>query len=307
MEIVDMRTDISFMSCGLRCDGWLYVPDGISPGQKAPAIVMAHGFSGVKEAYLPRFAEQFVAAGFVTLVFDYRYLGASEGNPRSQIIWYEQIEDYRNAITWISEQPHVDPTRVGIWGTSYSGAHVLQVGAYDKRAKAVVSQVHGGVSMWDIMQYVLGAAELAQFLEFLEQDRRMRYRTGAINYMKIVAPEGEPAALNAPGAYELFTGEQAQMAPNWCNQVSIESLEKMLEYDVTAAMQRLSPTPLRMILAEKDELIPIDLARNAYEHASEPKDLLILPCGHFDVYHKEPWFSKASGAAVEWFREHLLD
>jgi fermentation-respiration switch protein FrsA (DUF1100 family) len=184
---------------------------------------------------------------------------------------------------------------------------VLQVGAYDKRAKAVVSQVHGGVSMWDIMQYVMGPAGLAQFLEFLEQDRRTRYKTGAVNYMNVVAPEGEPAALNAPGAYELFTGEQAQMAPNWRNQVSIESLEKMLEYDVTAAMQRLAPTPLRMILAENDELIPIDLARKAYEHVSGPKDQLILSCGHFDVYHKEPWFSKASEAAVEWFREHLTE
>jgi dipeptidyl aminopeptidase/acylaminoacyl peptidase len=109
-----MRTDISFMSCGLRCAGLLYVPDDSAAGQRLPAIVMAHGFSGVKEAYLPRFAEQFVAAGFVTLIFDYRYLGASEGEPRSQIIWHEQIEDYRNAITWVSEQPHVDPTRIGI-------------------------------------------------------------------------------------------------------------------------------------------------------------------------------------------------
>jgi fermentation-respiration switch protein FrsA (DUF1100 family) len=268
---------------------------------------MAHGFSGVKEAYLPRFAEQFVAAGFVTLLFDYRYLGSSEGDPRSQIIWHEQIEDYRNAITWVSEQPHVDPDKIGIWGTSYSGAHVLHVGAYDRRVKAVVSQVHGGVSMWGIIQDLMGSEGLAQFIELLEEDRAARYKTGVVTYMKVAAPEGEPAALNAPGAYEFFTGEHAQMAANWRNQVTIESLEKMLEYDVTVAMGRLSPTPLRMILAEKDELIPIDLAREAYRHASEPKDLLTLPCGHFDVYHIEPWFSNASGAAAEWFREHLID
>ncbi len=302
-----MCMDIHFMSCGLKCAGLLYVPDGSRAGQKLPAIVMAHGFSGVKEAYLPRFAEQFVSAGFVTLIFDYRYLGASEGEPRSQIIWYEQIEDYRNAITWISEQPHVDPHRIGVWGTSYSGAHVLHVGAYDNRVKTVVSQVHGGVSMWEIIQYLMGTDGLNQFIESLEQDRKLRYETGTVNYMRVVAPAGEPAALNAPGAYELFTGEQAQMAPNWRNQVTIASLEKMLEYDVTAAMGRLSPTPLRMILAGKDELIPIDLAKKAYEHASDPKDLVILPCGHFNVYHKEPWFSKASVAAVEWFRKHLMD
>lgn len=300
-----MRRDITFKSAGLRCAGWLYVPDDPPAGQKAAAIVMAHGFSGVKEMYLSNFAERFVAAGFVTLVFDYRYLGASEGEPRSQIIWFEQVEDYRNAITWISDQPEVDPNRIGVWGTSYSGAHVLHLGAYDKRVKAVVSQVHGGISAWDTIQNWMGPDGIAQFLDFLMQDRIGRYKNGAVNYLKVVAPEGEPSALSRPEAFEWFTSEEIKMPPSWRNQVTIESLEKMLEYDVTSAIPRISPTPLLMVLAEYDTLIPIDLAKKSYERALEPKAISILPCGHFDVYYKEPWLSKAAGAAAEWFRQHL--
>ena len=88
-----MRRDIEFPSGGSRCRGWLYVPDTSAVKQPAPTIVMAHGFSAVKEMFhLSSYAERFEAAGFVVLVFDFRFLGASEGNPRGQIISHEQQE-----------------------------------------------------------------------------------------------------------------------------------------------------------------------------------------------------------------------
>ena len=136
-----MRQDVTFLSEGLKCAGWLYLRDDLRSGERRPAIIMAHGFSAVKEMYLDAFAERFVAAGFVTLVFDYRYQGASEGEPRGRITPAEQHEDYRNAITWVSLRPEVDASRIGVWGSSYSGAHVLHLAAFDKRIKAAVSQV----------------------------------------------------------------------------------------------------------------------------------------------------------------------
>ena len=98
-----MRQDVMFMSQGLRCSGWLYIPDNLTPDEKVPAIVMAHGYSAVKEMSLSNYAERFANAGFVTLIFDYRYFGDSEGEPRGQLFPLEQQEDYRNAITWISD------------------------------------------------------------------------------------------------------------------------------------------------------------------------------------------------------------
>jgi hypothetical protein len=302
---MNMRRDIRFMSKGVRCAGWLYVPDNLPANRKAPAIVMAHGFSGVKEALLPNFAEQFVEAGFVTLLFDYRYLGESEGEPRSQIIWYEQIEDYRNAITWVSEQPEVDANRIGIWGTSYAGAHVLYVGAYDRRVKAVVSQIEGGIDFWDLLSKVNGPQGLSQFLDLLTQDRIARYKTGAVNYIKVIAPPGELQALGDPEAYEFFENVASKVAPNWKNQVTMESLEKMLEYNVSVVLPRISPTPVLMVLGEKDTLIPIDMAMKGYERLREPKGLCVVDCGHFELYHLDPWFSKASGAATDWFKKYL--
>lgn len=283
--------------------GWLYIPDNLSTDQKAPAIVMAHGFSAVKEMYLSNFAERFSAAGFVTLVFDYRYFGDSEGEPRSQSFPHEHIEDYRNAITWISDLPEVDSNRIGIWGTSYSGGHVLHIAAFDKRVKAVVSQVPA-VNIWNMSLRYDRPDKFFRNLGFMIQDRVERYKTGAVNYIKVVAPEGEPCAIPVPEAFDWFMNVGSTIAPNWRNQLTVESLEKSLEYDPAGPIHLISPTPLLMIVAAYDMVAPTDLALEAYERAMEPKAFVLLPCCHFDV-NTEPWMPKAAKAALDWFKQHL--
>ena len=89
--------------------------------------------------------------GFAALIFDYRRMGASDGEPRQHIDPWDQIEDFKNAITFASNQPELDSDRIGIWGISYSGGHVLIIGATDPRVKAVVSNVaviDGYETMW---------------------------------------------------------------------------------------------------------------------------------------------------------------
>ncbi|MGB1215114.1 MAG: alpha/beta hydrolase [Pikeienuella sp.] len=132
------RQDIFFSSEGTTVRGWMYLPAGPAPH---PVIVMAHGFAAVKEMHLDSFAEAFAAAGFAVLVFDYRRLGASDGTPRQEIHPESQIEDYRNAITYAAARDEIDAARIGIWGTSYSGGHVLVLAATDPRVACVVSQV----------------------------------------------------------------------------------------------------------------------------------------------------------------------
>lgn len=296
-----MRKYISFVSNGSQCRGWLYVPDGLPQGQKAPAVVMAHGLIAVKEMILPGFAERFVRAGFATLAFDYRYFGESEGEPRSQVFPLEQVEDMRNAITWLSDQPEVDPHRIGLWGTSLGGAIVVSTATFDKRPRAVVAQVPALLNpehqraknpgQWDSMN------------EFLLQDRIDRYRTGAVRYLKVVAPEGEPSVLPGKDNYEAYTGI-AESCPNWRNQVSVESLERMFQFNSAGWISLIAPTALLLIPAEKDGLVPIGSVREAYGKAQEPKALTVLPIGHWEIY-ADPWLSEAASAAIDWFRKYL--
>jgi hypothetical protein len=100
--------------------------------------------------------------------------------------------------------------------------------------------------------------------QFLLQDRIERYKTGAVNYMRVVAPEGEPCAFPGKEAYEGYR-ILAETSPNWRNQVTNESLEKAHEFDPVSTVHLVAPTALLLIPAEKDSLIPVDAIQEIYE------------------------------------------
>jgi dienelactone hydrolase len=115
---------------GVTLRGWLFVPNAKGP---APAITMAHGYAGVKEHGIERFARAFTEVGFVVLVHDHRNFGASDGAERGDVDPWQQIADWRRAISFLESQPEVDVAQIGLWGTSYAGDHAIVLGATDRR------------------------------------------------------------------------------------------------------------------------------------------------------------------------------
>lgn len=297
-----MRKDIVFDSMGLECRGWLYLPDGADTEATLPVIIMAHGFSAVKEQILPEIAEQFAHANFAVVVFDYRFFGSSEGEPRCQLFPLEMVEDYRNAITWACQQQNVDPSRVGIWGTSYSGGLVAYTARVDRRVKAVVAQAPSVINAE--ARRAVDSEKWDGVGQFLIQDRVARYETGAVNYMAVVAPEGEPCILPGKECFDAFM-ELKEVAPNWRNEITVESLEKIREFDPVSLIHMVSPTALLVIAAERDSLIPFEALTHAFDRAADPKNMIVLPIEHWEIY-RDPWLSKATGNAVDWYKKHLV-
>jgi fermentation-respiration switch protein FrsA (DUF1100 family) len=299
---MSMRRDIAFDAEGVTLRGWLFTPDSARP--PFPTVVMAHGFSAVKEMYLDRFAETFAAAGLAALVFDNRNFGASDGEPRQEIDPWAQVRDYRHAITYARTLPEVDRERIGIWGSSYSGGHVLVVGAIDRRVRCVVSQVPL-VSGYRNLLRLVRADQVAPLRERFDADREARFRGEPPAMIPVVSadPAG-PAALPTPDSYTWFTETARLRAPAWRNEVTLRTLEMLMEYEPGVYVDRVSPTPLLMVIAAHDHLAVADEAFAAYQRALEPKKLVVLPGAHFDAY-VEPMFEVAAGAAREWLGEHL--
>jgi fermentation-respiration switch protein FrsA (DUF1100 family) len=296
-----MNKAVTFSSEGLKCCGLLYLPEGGEQKKQFPAVIMAHGLSGVKEQALPQVAEKFADAGFVTFIFDYRFFGDSEGEPRNQVFPLEMVEDYRNALTWVSELPNVDPKRIGIWGTSLSGGIALYTTTFDKRVKAVVVQVPAIFN--PVIRFTRSPDAWVNDSNLISQDRIERFRTGTINYIKIVALPGQQCVLPGKEAYDFFMSTK-EVAPNWRNQMTVESIEKMREFDVISSIELLSPTPVMFIPAENDGLISIESISAVYEKVSEPKFMVPLPITHFEIY-RDPWLSKAADLAIDWYRKYL--
>jgi len=213
------------------------------------------------------------------------------------------VRDYRHAITWACAQPEVDRGRIGVWGSSYSGGHVLVVGAIDRRVKCVVSQVplvSGSRNLKRLVRADVAAPLRAQF----DADREARFRGEAPAMVPVVTNEPNGvAALPTADSWNWFTETGKSRAPAWRNEVTLRTVEMLGEYEPGSYIDRISPTPILMVIADGDHLAVADEAFAAYNRALEPKRLVILKGGHFDAYVRD--FEQASGAARDWFNQHL--
>ena len=157
------RRAVDIWSDGTRMSGDLWLPAGIGDGTKRPAILLTHGWGGTRSHLNDSYAPKFADAGFVVLTFDYR--GWADSDSRLVIIGdqpasdadgavtvrarairevvdpVDQVRDISNALDFLYGEDGVDVERIGIWGTSYSGGHVINMGAHDDRIAAIVSQV----------------------------------------------------------------------------------------------------------------------------------------------------------------------
>jgi fermentation-respiration switch protein FrsA (DUF1100 family) len=298
-----MREDIEFDAEGATLRGWFYRPDDATGD--LPCVVMAHGFSAIKEMHLDEYAEVFSAAGLACVVFDNRGFGASDaapGKPRQEIDPWEQIRDYQHAITYAQLRPEVAADGIGVWGSSYSGGHAYVVAAIDRRVKAVCGQVPL-VSGRRAFEMLVRIDHWQQTSEALAADRMARARGEAPAMVPVV--DHDPTAQSAlptPDSYEFFS---AYEGTSWRNEVTLRTIEMFQGYEPGEYLKRISPTPLLMVVAPNDRLVAGELAAEAFETAAHPKRLVLVPGGHFDAYVGRG-FEISSGAARDWFVEHLV-
>jgi uncharacterized protein len=294
------RMDVEFPVEGdVTLRAWLYVPDGAG---LHPGISMAHGFAGVKEHGLDRFARLFADAGFVVLVHDHRGFGASDGSPRFDVDPWVQINDWRRAISFLEDHPAVDSDRIGVWGTSYAGGHAIVLGATDRRLRAVVAQVPTISGYQQSLRRVPPDQVPALEAAFIDDERR-RYRGEPPATQAVVnADPAVPAAYRSPDAVAFYN----QPVPEgvWENTVTLRSTRAARMYEPGQWISRVSPTPLLLIVGLHDSITIADLALAAYERALQPKKLVTIDGDHFDPYLGR--FAQASSAACDWFTEHLV-
>jgi fermentation-respiration switch protein FrsA (DUF1100 family) len=111
------------------------------------------------------------------------------------------------------------------------------------------------------------------------------------------------AALPTPDSFAWFTETGRTRAPSWQNAVTLRSVEMLTEYEPGVYIDRISPTPLLMVVGAGDHLTVADEALAAFNRALEPKRLVLLPGGHFDAYIAG--FDVAAREAADWFVQHL--
>ena len=169
--------------------------------------------------------------------------------------------------------------------------------------KVVVAQVPGLDAVGTLIA-IAGREGFDGYLPVLAEDHARRNAGERSAPFPVVAPGGEPSVLATEDSYEWFMASRSE-APNWFNQTTLESVSRAAEYKASAFIELVAPKPLLLVAAVNDSLVPIELVRDAFGRAGEPKKLVELDCGHFDVYPGGTHHEEAAGAAQEWFTTHL--
>jgi dienelactone hydrolase len=292
------REDLTFPSGDDRCAAYLYRPAGT--GVDVPCVVMAHGFSLTRDDGLPAYAERFAAAGLAALVFDYRHFGASSGEPRQLVDIRRQQADYRAAVRFARTLPGIDPGRIALWGSSFSGGHVLALAEQEPTIAAAVAQTPfadglAGLRAADprnaVRGVVAGVADAA----------------GAVlgRAPRTVPAVGDPGTLAVLTAPDARAGIEAITGPGsrWRNEVVARIMLMRVVYRPAARAARIA-CPLLVCVAQQDTTTPPGTTIRAAERAPRG-ELKLYACGHFDVYRGE-WLERSAADEAEFLERHLL-
>ncbi|MDF1819988.1 MAG: alpha/beta fold hydrolase [Alcanivoracaceae bacterium] len=294
------RQDVSFTSQGSRCHGWLTYP-GAGTG-RVPLVIMAHGFAGTRELRLEQYAERFHAAGFATLIFDYRHFGASEGHPRQLMVPARQIQDWHAALAFARDLPGIDTERLALWGTSFAGGLVITVAAQDGRVAATVSQcpmLDGVAAITGLIRYA-GLGNLARVLWHGVRDAAHAGVGAEPHYIPAVAAPGEVGAMTSEEAMAAFHRMGDEDLPD-IRVTARSSLLVPLYRPIRDARKVRCPALLQ--LCDHDTVAPAAAGERAAKRMSRA-EVVRYPVGHFDVYFDEAFEASVSDQ-VEFLRRHL--
>ncbi|MFC7157619.1 alpha/beta hydrolase [Halomarina halobia] len=300
-----MRRDATFRSEGAEMSGWFYSPDSSPPW---PLVVMAHGFSATKQMVTDRYAEVFDEAGMAVLLFDHRGFGESGGEPRQQINPWVQARGYRDAISFATTLDEVDPTRIALWGDSFSSGAALVVAALDDRIAALVVQVPA-----------LGEELPPDDLDESHcESMKQKVRSGSVEPAEdeIIGPmpvvwddqDRRPSALKPVTAFRWFIAYGNRPGTNWTNEVTLVRPKRPVQWYPGLCATDVS-CPAMFVVSPEDEMprsTPI-VARDAYERLAGPKKWVEIPGGHFGLlYYPSETFDQASSAQSQFLTENLL-
>lgn len=286
-----MEESVSFVSAGFRLAGLVGIPPGVRPGERRSALVILHGFGGHKDGPQQRWSSaQLAQWGYVTLRFDFRGCGESEGR-RGWVLPLEQVEDARSAVNYLLTRPDVDPQRIAVIGTSYGASVGVYAAGIERRIAAVIAQ--GGWANGERMFHSLHATDAAwqRFTDMLERGRRHRAETGSSlmvhRYDIIPVPERLRGNIDRRSIFEF----------------PVDTALATLEFNAEEAVGAIAPRPVLLLHSARDAVIAASGSIELFARAKEPADLYVVSgVDHFMFGESDP---RVNNLVRDWLARYL--
>ena len=261
---------VTFESDGLKLAGIVRVPEGVKPGERRPCFLVLHGFGSNKSSHncvAP--CDLFETLGYVTLRFDMRGCGESEGE-RGRLICLEQVSDTSNALTFMTKHPNVDPKRIGVIGSSFGAAVAVYTGGVDSRVAAVISSGGWGDGERKFRGQHPTPEAWAKFTNMLAEGKRHRERTGK----SLMVPRYDIVPI-PPHL-------RNNLAKDSIHEFPAETAQSMFDFRADDVIGKIAPRPVLLLHSSVDSVTPTEQSVEMFKRAGQPCDLhLFAETDHF--------------------------
>ena len=297
---------VTFQSDGLNLVGNLFYPENYEEGKEYPAIVVSGSWTTVKEQMAGLYAERFAMKGFITLAFDFRNFGESEGETR----FYEspklKVEDSKNAVTFLTSLKEVSESQIGAFGVCAGAMYTLMAASEDDRIK-VVSTAASWLHDEEAVKLFYGGEEGVNEKILAAQNSKKKYgETGIVDYIPTISTTDESAAMFGP--YDYYLNPERGAIPEWSNdKFAVMSWEDWLTVDPISTAKNIK-VPTLMI--HSDGAVLPQYTKNYFDQIStNDKKLhwietdLQSPYHQFNFYDQDNEVNEVVSEASKWFAD----
>jgi len=270
-----MEHQVTFKSEGLTLTGVVHTPDDMVPGERRPAMLVLHGFGSNKSSgnsIGP--AEMLCDWGYVTMRFDFRGCGESEGE-YGRIICLEQVEDTKSALGYLQTRDDVDPGRISALGSSFGAAVAVYTGGVDERLSAVISSGGWGDGERKFRGQHLGDEAWQKFTDMLERGRRHREETGE----SLMVPRWDIVPI--PEHLRANLAKRSHM------EFPVETAQSMFDFVADDVVGNIAPRPLLLLHSSVDSVTPTEQSVEMFKRAGQPADLHLFAETHHFMFSEE--------------------
>jgi fermentation-respiration switch protein FrsA (DUF1100 family) len=294
--------DVHFAAGDIELAGHLRIPaDTDGP---LPALVFTGPFTGVKEQVTGHYAALLAASGFVTLAFDHRNFGASDGRPRQHEDAAGKLDDLGAATSFLAAHDAVDRERLGCVGICMGGGYALRHSAFDPRIKAL-ALVAAAFNDPAVMRRNIGDERYRAMLADFASVAQRQYESGTIEYIPAVTDTGGDAAMPGQEPFDYY-GTERSASPGWVNRTTRLSVRELLTFYAAIGADFIAPTPTLIVHGRTDGFCSPQAAADIHRRIGGSAELMWLDTtNHIDLYDQPAYVEPAVDRVSAWMAAHL--
>ncbi|TKG89597.1 alpha/beta hydrolase [Puteibacter caeruleilacunae] len=308
MKIQGIVKTVNFKSEGLKLVGNLYYPADYVKGETYPAIIVAGSWTTVKEQMAGLYAQRFAKEGFITLAFDFRHYGESEGEPRFWENPTNKIEDIKNAVTYLQELAEVDSDKIGTFAVCAGSMYTLMAAAEDSRIKAVVTAASWLQDGEAVKLFYGGEDGVNAKIEAARKAKTTYAKTGIVEYIETISTSNSDAAMYGP--YDYYLNPERGAVKEWSDdKFAVMSWEDWLTLNPMPYAEKLEAATL---MIHSDGCVLPQYTKNFFgKIATDNKKLdwietdLDSPMQQFNFYDQKEEVNIAVEKATKWYKNKL--